>query len=253
MSVVDNQDGDLHLFGIRHHGPGSALSLVQALERLQPDIVLVEGPPEGNDVLPLLVHETMEPPVSLLIYRPDNPKLSGQYPFATFSPEWQAIRYALTNQIPARFMDLPQKYRLLDEFPRPEPGEQRDDPFKALAQAAGYDNHEAWWNAMIEERQDDENLFAAILEVMTAVREDAEAAAVGKPLSDWGRFEQRREAHMRRTIREARAEGCSKIAVVCGAWHTPALKRPISAEQDERTLEGVRDLEIWATWGSLDL
>ena len=248
MNAVSNQVGDLHLFGIRHHGPGSALSLIQALERLQPDIILVEGPPEGNAVLPLLVHEAMEPPVSLLIYRPDNPKLSGQYPFATFSPEWQAIRFAMTNEIPVRFMDLPQKYRLTDETPRPEAGEVREDPFKALAEAAGYDNHEAWWNAMIEERQDDEDLFGVIIDVMTAVRESAEAETADLPVTGWRRFEARREAHMRRAIREARAEGHGKIAIVCGAWHTPALIRPYTAEEDEQILAGVRDVEVWATW-----
>jgi hypothetical protein len=39
---------ELHVFGIRHHGPGSARSLVRALDALQPDCVLVEGPPEAD-------------------------------------------------------------------------------------------------------------------------------------------------------------------------------------------------------------
>jgi hypothetical protein len=34
---------DLRLFGIRHHGPGSAASLVAALDAFRPDIV--EKPP----------------------------------------------------------------------------------------------------------------------------------------------------------------------------------------------------------------
>ena len=33
----------IHLFGIRHHGPGSAHSLLNALQQLQPDIILLEG------------------------------------------------------------------------------------------------------------------------------------------------------------------------------------------------------------------
>ena len=43
-----------HLFGIRHHGPGSARSLRLALEALKPDIVLIEGPPDAQEVLPLM-------------------------------------------------------------------------------------------------------------------------------------------------------------------------------------------------------
>ena len=34
------------VFGIRHHGPGCARALRTALERLEPDLVLVEGPPD---------------------------------------------------------------------------------------------------------------------------------------------------------------------------------------------------------------
>ncbi|XBY08493.1 DUF5682 family protein [Escherichia coli] len=60
----------VHLFGIRHHGPGCARSLRKALETLQPDCLLVEGPPDGESILPFMQHEQMQPPVALLIYAP---------------------------------------------------------------------------------------------------------------------------------------------------------------------------------------
>ena len=66
-----------HLFGIRHHGPGCARSLRLALEALNPDIVLIEGPPDAQEVLPLMRHKAMTPPVALLIYAPDTPVQSG--------------------------------------------------------------------------------------------------------------------------------------------------------------------------------
>ncbi len=102
----------ISVFGIRHHGPGCARSLRAALEVLEPDIVLVEGPPDAQNVLPLLVHEEMKPPVALLIYAPDEPRRAAYYPFTTFSPEWQALHYAAQRSIPARFMDLPQAIQL---------------------------------------------------------------------------------------------------------------------------------------------
>src|SRR5215212_3183984 len=100
------------IFGIRHHGPGSARSLRAALEQLRPDAILVEGPPDAAEVLPLLAHPDMRPPVALLIYAPEAPRRAVYYPFALFSPEWQALHYGLTNGIPVRFMDLPQAYQL---------------------------------------------------------------------------------------------------------------------------------------------
>jgi hypothetical protein len=101
-----------HVFGIRHHGPGSARSVLKALETLQPDAILVEGPPDADAVLPLLAHESMQPPVALLLYVPEEPRRAAFYPFALFSPEWQALRYGLTRGIPTRFMDLPQAVQL---------------------------------------------------------------------------------------------------------------------------------------------
>src|SRR5438067_8352518 len=108
------------IFGIRHHGPGCARSLRDALTTLTPDIVLVEGPPDAHAVLPLLTSETLQPPVALLVYAPETPRRAVFYPFTVFSPEWQALHYALTRDIPARFIDLPQAFSLALEAEREE-------------------------------------------------------------------------------------------------------------------------------------
>src|SRR5689334_8129405 len=127
----------VHVLGIRHHGPGSARSVLRALEALQPDCILVEGPPDADDLLPLMMQEAMQPPVALLIYDPANTRRAAYYPFAEFSPEWQALRYGLTHQIPTRFMDLPQSNAfalipepdlLLKTLPEGETGASSDTP-----------------------------------------------------------------------------------------------------------------------------
>ena len=64
----------VHVFGIRHHGPGSARSLSAALESLAPDLVLIEGPPDADEVISLAGREEMRPPVALLLYVPDEPR-----------------------------------------------------------------------------------------------------------------------------------------------------------------------------------
>jgi Family of unknown function (DUF5682) len=117
----------IHVLGIRHHGPGSARHVRQFLEQLQPDIVLVEGPPEADAILSWADHAELKPPVAILVYQPDNPKESSFYPFAEFSPEWQAITYAKKQHIHVRFMDLPVTNRLAlkgdqaaAETPRPD-------------------------------------------------------------------------------------------------------------------------------------
>ena len=47
------------------------------------------------------------PPVALLLYVPDQPRRAVYYPFALFSPEWQALRWAARTKVPVRFIDLP--------------------------------------------------------------------------------------------------------------------------------------------------
>lgn len=238
-------DNNLHIFGIRHHGPGSARSVRQALETLEPDVILVEGPPEAEAVLPLLAHAQMQPPVALLLYMPDRPDQAVYYPFAVFSPEWQAMEYGLTRNIPVRFMDLPQSYQLgKDETETATPSDAappvRTDPLGALAEAAGYSDGERWWEHLVEQRHDSADLFAAILEAMTAVRAELPGTFDVR--------EERREAFMRQTIRAAQKEGKERIAVVCGAWHGPALAQMPPAKDDAATLKDLTKAKVAATW-----
>jgi len=97
----------VELLGIRHHGPGSARSMLAALHALRPDLILVEGPPEASGLMPLVADPDMRPPVAILAYDPSEPERSAFYPFATFSPEWQAMRFAAEQATAVRFVDLP--------------------------------------------------------------------------------------------------------------------------------------------------
>ena len=98
---------ELRVFGVRHHGPGTARALLAGLAAFTPDCVLVEGPPDADDLIPWLAHPALELPVALLVYRPDAPQRAVFYPFAVFSPEYRALRYALDHGAAAGFMDLP--------------------------------------------------------------------------------------------------------------------------------------------------
>ena len=45
---------DIHLLGIRHHGPGSCRNILQELERIRPDLILLEGPAEAEALMPFV-------------------------------------------------------------------------------------------------------------------------------------------------------------------------------------------------------
>ncbi|MEO6994611.1 MAG: DUF5682 family protein [Lacunisphaera sp.] len=253
----------LLVLGIRHHGPGCARSVVDALEARPPAVLLIEGPPDADEIIASAALAGMKPPVALLIHRTDDPRQSVFYPFAEFSPEWQAIRWAQLHGVPVKFMDFPWQHRFAlrdekepadgvpvleadesqpapDNDTSPELLAIRRDPLSVLAQADGYSDSERWWNDRVEERGTATDMFTAILEAMTAVRSDL---ALSESLET-----QRREAWMRRVIRETQREILGEIAVVCGAWHAPVLANPPKVAADNELLKGLPKCKIGATW-----
>jgi hypothetical protein len=102
----------LHVLGIRHHGPGSAASVERALAQLEPDCVLIEGPPELTEIVTLAADPNMVPPVAGFVYATDFPAYASFDPFASFSPEWVALQHALRVGATVRFMDIPSAHDL---------------------------------------------------------------------------------------------------------------------------------------------
>lgn len=255
-----------HILGIRHHGPGSARGVLAELERLRPDAVLVEGPADASELIPAIAAEGMSPPVALLGYAADTPALAAFWPFAVFSPEWQAMRWSVAAGVPVEFCDLPVTNVLAHRAEVAEPdvtevadGEATDveadaeavrerisvrtDPIALLADAAGYSDPERWWDDVVELRTDGHG-FDAVLEAMTELRQEE---------PDTGRdaeYDERREAFMRQTIRRiAKQPGVERIVVVCGAWHAPALAGKLPpAAQDSRTLKGIPKVKARVAW-----
>ncbi|GGK46662.1 DUF5682 family protein [Nocardia camponoti] len=310
---MNNTEPVTRVFGIRHHGPGSARSLRTALHEFAPDMILIEGPADADPLVGFVAADTMTPPVALLAYVPDAPARASFWPFAVFSPEWQAMRYGVDHEVPVRFCDLPASAVLASEDETREQG----DPLGELAAAAGYDDFERWWDAVIESAPDSA-AFDAITEAMGALRDDSDSDSdsdsdTGSPYDIGGRggsatssdsgsgsngsdanhrdsdsgssggvcggegassdgrvhdissevagstpresnlvVDQqtlRREAYMRQTIRAALKGGAQRVAVVCGAWHAPALSGPLGpAAPDARLLKGLPKVKASLTW-----
>ena len=228
------------ILGIRHHGPGCARSLREALATLQPDLLLIEGPGEGDALIPDAASKGMKPPVAMLFHKLDDPQVSAFYPFAEFSPEWQALLWASEKSTPARFFDLPCTHSFALRADEEKPAEPSIDPFSYFAKADGYHDGEHWWNDQIEERDRSPDFFQAILEAVTALRTELETPESALTL--------KREAWMRREMRKATKEGFENIAVVCGAWHAPALVDLPPATHDNALLKNLAKVKVGSTW-----
>lgn len=272
---TDRGGARVEVFGIRHHGPGSARAVRRALEEFKPDAVLIEGPPEADAIVDLAADPGMVPPVALLAYAPGEPPIPGEddasgsdrraafWPFAEFSPEWQAVRHALTEGAAVRFCDLPAANQLIppttpneEDTPDDENADAdgdesgiRLDPLGWLARAAGYEDAERWWDDAVEHRDGGPSPFPAIAEAMAELRERVaeQPAAAGLPAGYLMREEQR-EAAMRRTLRRALKDGYERVAVVCGAWHVPAILAKVPVARDDQTLRGLPKAKVSMTW-----
>jgi hypothetical protein len=239
--------GQVFLFGIRHHGPGSARRLTEALDDLRPESVLIEGPADASDLLPLLADRDMTTPVALLTYAEEDPANASFFPFTDYSPEYQAARWAVRHGAQLRFIDLPAADRLGmmgggiedDAATSADDDPISRDPIGALAIAAGYDDGESWWSDVIEENPAPGPVFAAVADAMTALRAESGPPSIR---------EAAREAHMRIEIAKTAKECEGPIAVVCGAWHVPALSERRSLKADRELLKGRPKARIKATW-----
>ncbi|WP_030275410.1 vWA domain-containing protein [Streptomyces sp. NRRL B-24484] len=209
-----------HLIGVRHHSPALAAVVPALLDKADPQVVCVELPADFQRWLPHLADPGTVAPVALA--GADEGGHLGFYPFADFSPELAALRWAREHGVEVRCCDLP----LADKGwgtagAGDAPGVRPAVPAYADALEAAGTGREGddLWDRSVEVRapgSEPEAVRRAALAVGWALRRDAEGRG-GVPAGDLAR-----EAHMRRVIAAAAAGG-RRVAAVVGAFHGPAL------------------------------
>lgn len=230
-----------YFFGIRHLSPAGAWHLKQFLEEKKPRLVLVEGPSDLNEQLKDITTEKTKPPIAILAYTTEAPVRTILYPFAGYSPEYQAIWWCYLNNVPCRLIDLPSTVFLA--FPSEtkmdiEGEEGRMGIYEKLDIQAGEDGHETFWERVMEHQHNTEkyhqgaNIFGANLRELTKGKE-----------KDWSETVVR-EAFMRRQIAKAVEEGVApeEIVVVTGSYHVEGLKNweeDAMTEEEENSLPRV--------------
>ncbi|MFJ4468093.1 DUF5682 family protein [Streptomyces sp. NPDC089424] len=217
-----------YLVGVRHHAPSLAAAVPTLLDAAGPDVLLVELPAEMQEWLPWLGHEETRAPVALAAAPrdgsggPGGPGGPAFYPFADFSPELAAVRWATRRGVPVVACDLPLADRAWGEGRH-----HADGPAGGPGLAAALRTRltgrpgDDLWDRLVEASapgSTPEALRRAALLTGWALREDA-AAAGGVAELDL-----RRERWMRARLAEATAHG-ERAAVVVGAFHAPALVR----------------------------
>ncbi len=210
------------LIGVRHHSPALAAVLPELLEAANPEVLLVELPEELGEWLPHLADPELTAPVALSGARRDGGSLAF-YPFADFSPELAAIRWARRNGVEVRPCDLPLAAR---DARYSSSGDRATPLADALRRAITGRDGEDLWDRLVEAAapgQTPEAVRRAALLVGWALRQDSARGAGVDP------FDLRREEWMRRVVAGTEGRRC---AAVIGSFHASALLTPETGPAD---------------------
>ncbi|MGC9438019.1 vWA domain-containing protein [Streptomyces sp. WG5] len=242
-----------YLIGVRHHAPSLAAAVPGLLDGAAPDVLLVELPAEMQEWLPWLGHEETRAPVALAAASTEEGGGPAFYPFADFSPELAAVRWACRRGVPVVACDLPLADRAWHETrrpgtpaPPPAPSVPSAPSLPSVTSAAASDSGCSGLTAALRARltgRPDEDLWDRLVEA-TAPGSEPEALRRAALLTGWALREEaissggvpeldlRRERWMRSRLAAATADG-ARAAVVVGAFHAPALVFPAAAPEPE--------------------
>ncbi len=233
-----------HVFGIRHLSPAGAWYVRKYLDKIMPELVLIEGPSDFTELIEDLGAEEIKPPVAVMAYTKDLPIQTILYPFAVYSPEYQAILWAREHGCECRFCDLPSEVFLgLGEQRRirwqekilagvEEENHSRKERagkeaeispaarvYQKLDELSDDGDNETFWERTMEHAADEEGYKNGAAEFGSSLRVLSRG--------DWEEDEENRirEAYMRRMIALAVKEGThpDRIVVVTGAFHVEGI------------------------------
>lgn len=245
----------VHIFGVRHLSPAGAFHVLDYLERVQPTAVLIEGPSDATSEIVHLTSSSTKPPVAILAFTEQLPVRTVLWPFADYSPEFQAMRWARKKGAACAFIDLPSASAIClqearwervrpdrsdDEGSHRETQESQgsgDEPldlYQRIAEISGEVDYDAFWERNFEHNLSPDAYRQAILAYSRQMRELTEEQERTNETLAYA-YNAVREAYMCRRIAETIAEGHKpdEIVVICGAYHASALFNLEGAMSDE--------------------
>ncbi|WP_438016307.1 DUF5682 family protein [Sorangium sp. So ce315] len=239
----------VHLFPVRHHSPRSSATLRAYLDEVRPKAIFVEGPSDATALLGALVDPKTVPPVAILGYRTDGTPASSLWPFAAYSPEYVAVKWAFEHGARVELIDVPVGMTLApfegvtvghDDAEDPggheregaaargegdgdDDGGQGDGGaagaqesiYEACARARGFRSFEEFWEASFEAPRYEPRAFReALLAYADLVRGDGDRLV-----------HRARDAYMARQILERMGPDLAahEVAAVLGAAHAAAF------------------------------
>ena len=227
-------------FPIRHHSPACSYHLLQAIQHYQPDCILVEGPENAEKFISVLTDENTVLPVAFYYFYKDSGKYISQdaedykcyYPFLSASPEYNALCFAVRNNIDCRFIDLPYGEILIHTAENKglrkisEQQNYNDDRylsenrfFQSLCEKTGMRSFEEFWENFFEIDALSEDTKSFVEKMYTYCYLTRQNTSDAERESDGCHI---REKFMAENIRKA-METHKRVLVVTGGFHSYGL------------------------------
>ena len=244
----------LSIFGIRHLSPAGAYHVIKYLEEKSPKCVLIEGPQDGTYLMDFMKNESIKLPIAILAYTTEVPVNTLLYPFAEYSPEYRAIKWAQNHNIEVRFIDLPSN-KSLYLHSKKQTEEEKDNPYfkfhndiyKNLAIKSGEEDYETYWERNFEHNINKDSYLRGIDTQSSTIRgmvSSLEEEAL--PISY--AYNHLREIYMKSQIEKAIDDGFkdNEIVVICGAYHILGLRSSVDS-MSEKEFDEIPSLKVRLT------
>lgn len=246
-----------HVFGVRHLSPSASYHLLNYLDEVKPKCVLIEGPSDATPLIGEFTQKGVKPPIALMAYTNTLPIETILYPFASYSPEFQAILWGKKKKAEVRFIDLPtdvmlgvrqKKYATTSESDEDNVEDDYvndkennkinfyrfyENLYEEVAKLSNEDNYESYWERNFEHNLNTGAFRESLIYQTQQMRElvvDAEAEAVPFEHS----YNLVRESYMRRQIEKAISDGFkpNEIVVIVGAYHVTGISPELPSMTD---------------------
>ncbi|MCJ8014252.1 DUF5682 family protein [Paenibacillus sp. KQZ6P-2] len=266
----------VHVFGVRHLSPAGAYHVTDYLEQVQPTAVLIEGPSDATSEITHLTNGSTKPPVAILAFTEELPVRTVLWPFAVYSPEYQAMLWACKKGAHCAFIDLPsssavclqdvrgeithpltqkadedggtetsetgnrdsEEIELDPEGVPDEVGRDSNYLYNRIAEISGEVDYDTYWERSFEHNLCPDAYRQAILAYSGQMRELTEEQERKNHRLEYA-YNAVREAYMCRQIAETIAAGHKpeNVVVICGAYHASALHDLSMAMTDDELKE----------------
>lgn len=213
-----------HIFGVRHFSPAGAYYVRKYLDEVQPKVVLIEAPSDFTDLMDKITAKEVVPPIAIMAYTLEAPIQTIIYPFAEFSPEYQAILWAKENKVECRFCDLPSSIFLGIENAKEKNKEQGESLnsfiHRKIDEYSDEADSEVFWEKVMEQASDYNAYYSGARDYGKNLRE----LTLSNTLSDAKNII--REAYMSKVVSDVCNEGykIDEIAMVVGAFHVEGIE-----------------------------